>query len=64
MCGVRDSILGQDVAGCIQRMKSGFGPHVPLADGPAQVHAAIIDCDVTTGLATGINAITYPGLDH
>ena len=64
MCGVRDSILGQDVAGCIQRMKSGFGPHVPLADGQAQVHAAIIDCDVTTGLATGITAITYPDVVH
>jgi len=64
MCGVRDSILGQDVTGCIQRMKSGYGPHVPLADGPAQLHAVIIDCDVTTGLATGINAITYPEVVH
>ena len=45
-------------------MKSGFGPHVPLADGPAQVHAAIIDCDVTTGLATGITAITIPDVVH
>jgi hypothetical protein len=45
-------------------MKSGFGPHVPLADGPAQLHAAIIDCDVTTGMATGINAITYPDVVH
>jgi calcineurin-like phosphoesterase len=64
MCGVRDSILGQNVAGSIQRMKTGFGPPVPLADGPAQIHAAIIDCDETTGLATGIRAITYPELLH
>jgi calcineurin-like phosphoesterase len=60
MCGVRDSILGQNVAGSIQRMKMGFGPPVPLADGPAQIHAAIIDCDESTGLATGIVAISYP----
>jgi metallophosphoesterase (TIGR00282 family) len=64
MCGVRDSILGQDVVGCIQRMKLGYGPHVPLADGQAQLHAVIIDCDVTTGLATRINAITYPEVVH
>ncbi|MFM7186604.1 MAG: YmdB family metallophosphoesterase [Armatimonadota bacterium] len=60
MCGVRDSILGQSVAGSIQRMKSGFGPPVPLADGPAEIHAAIVECDETTGLATGIKAIMYP----
>lgn len=60
MCGVRDSILGQDVIGSIQRLRTGFGPHAPLADGPAQLHAALIDCDETTGLANSITAITYP----
>ena len=60
MCGVRDSILGQNVVGSIQRMKTGFGPPVPLADGAAQLHAAIIDCDENTGLATGIKAVVYP----
>lgn len=64
MCGVRDSILGQNVSGCIGRMKSGFGPPVPLADGLAQLHAAIIECDETTGLATSISTITYPEHTH
>jgi calcineurin-like phosphoesterase len=64
MCGVRDSILGQNVSGSIQRIKSGFGPPVPLADGQAQLHAAIIECDETTGLANSISAITYPEHTH
>jgi len=62
MCGVRDSILGQNVAGSIQRMKTGFGPPVPLADGVAHIHAAIIDCDEATGRATAIQAIVYPDI--
>jgi len=64
MCGVRDSILGQNVSGSIQRIKSGFGPPVPLADGQAHLHAAIIECDETTGLANSISAITYPEHAH
>lgn len=64
MCGVRDSILGQSPSESVQRLKSGFGPPVPLADGPAEVHAAIIECDESTGLATGITAITYPEVIH
>lgn len=60
MCGVRDSILGQNVSESIQRMKTGFGPPVQLADGQAQLHAALIACDESTGHATHISAIAYP----
>ena len=61
MCGDYDSVIGMDKTNSINRfLKRDSTKHFP-ATGEATLSGVIIDCDIKTGLAVGIENFIYGG---
>ncbi len=54
MCGVRDSIIGDEVGPVLRRFLTGIPVRLTVGDGIAQFNSVLIDTDDGTGLATDI----------
>jgi metallophosphoesterase (TIGR00282 family) len=54
MCGVRDSIIGDEVGPVLRRFLTGIPVRLTVGDGIAQFNSVLIDTDDETGLATDI----------
>ena len=54
MCGVRDSIIGDEVGPVLRRFLTGIPVRLTVGDGIAQFNSVLIDTDDQTGLATDI----------
>ena len=54
MCGVRDSIIGDEPGPVLRRFLTGIPVRLTVGDGPAQFNSVLIDTDDETGLATDI----------
>ena len=57
MCGVRDSIIGDEPEPVLRRFLTGIPVRLTVGDGPAQFNAVLIDIDDETGLASGIERV-------
>ena len=57
MCGVLDSIIGDEPEPVLRRFLTGVPVRLTVGDGPAQFNAVLIDVDDETGLATGIERV-------
>ncbi len=57
MCGVRDSIIGDEPGPVLRRFLTGIPVRLTVGDGPAQLNSVLIDIDDDTGLATDITRI-------
>ena len=54
MCGVRDSIIGDEPGPVLNRFLTGIPVRLTVGDGPAQFNSVLIDTDDHTGLAADI----------
>ena len=58
MCGVRDSIIGDDVKSVVSRFLTGMPTRLPVASGEDGVfNSVLIEIDTDRGLATGIERV-------
>ncbi|MDP7618768.1 MAG: TIGR00282 family metallophosphoesterase [Dehalococcoidia bacterium] len=57
MCGVQDSIIGDEVGPVLRRFLTGIPARLTVGDGIAQFNSVLIDTDDQTGLATGITRV-------
>lgn len=59
MTGPHDSIVGVEIEPALSRFRSGMPARFETATGNPRLHAALIDADQETGLATGIQRLSY-----
>jgi len=59
MCGPAGSVIGMDREMVLRRFLTGMHSPYQVADGPYVFSAVLVDCDETTGLATGIRRILH-----
>ena len=61
MCGDYDSVIGMNKDNSLNRfLKKDSVKHFP-ADGEATLSGVIVDCDIKTGLAKGIQSYIFGG---
>src|SRR5204862_5677504 len=60
MTGPHDSVIGVQAELAIQRMRTMTPVRLLPAEGGVRLEGAVIDCDVTTGRATAIEALRLP----
>ncbi|MFT4549219.1 MAG: metallophosphoesterase (TIGR00282 family) [Verrucomicrobiales bacterium] len=58
MCGPEDSILGRRIEPIVERMRTSTPRTMPVAKGAVRICGAIIDVDLATGLAIGIERVS------
>lgn len=57
MCGCRDGVIGRDAAAVLHCMVSSLPGKLSIGGWPAQVNGALVEVDMDTGKALGIQAL-------
>ena len=58
MCGPEESILGRRIEPIVERMRTSTPRTMPVAKGAVRICGAIVDIEIATGLAKGIERVS------